>query len=181
MFDKSKKLTKEVRWMLLLTGVVSVVFGLVTLFWPALTFATFVYFYAMFMVVAGAIALFEAIANIKKDRLWWLAVLFALFNLGVGVYLLRNPLVTAALLVLLMVIFVFVQAVLDFVVASYADKKDSRWLWIVSGVLGLAAGVVVLMYPLASTLVFVWVLGLYALVHGIVAVSYALQMRKHIK
>jgi len=181
MFDRTKKLTKEVWWLLILTGVTSIVFGLVTLFWPKLTFATFVYFYAIFVVVGGAIGLFEAISNIKKDGLWWIALLLSLVNLGVGVFLLRNPAVAATLLVLFVVIFIFMQAIFDLAVASYIGKKDNQWLWIVSGILGLFAGVVVLAYPLATTVAFVWVLGLYALVHGIVSVAYALQIRGELK
>lgn len=181
MFDKSKKFTKEMWWLLVLTGAASIVFGLVTLFWPKLTFATFVYLYAVFTVIAGAIGLFEAISIIKKDRLWWLALLLSLLNLGIGVFLLRNPAVAAALLVLFIVLFVFLQAIFDLVVASYAGKGENRWLWIVSGVLGLIAGVVILSYPLATTVAFVWVLGLYALVHGIVSVAYALQIRGEFK
>lgn len=34
--------------------------------------------------MGGAIALFEAISSIKKDRLWWLALALALLNIGVG-------------------------------------------------------------------------------------------------
>lgn len=181
MFDKSKKLTKEVWWLLVLTGVISIVFGLVTLFWPKLTFATFVYLYAIFVVVAGTIGLFEAVSNIKKDRLWWLALLLSLLNLGIGVFLLRNPAVAATLLVLFVVLFVFLQAIFDLVVASYVGKDQNRWLWIVSGILGLAAGVIILVYPLAATVAFVWVLGLYALVHGVVSLGYALQVRGDMK
>jgi uncharacterized membrane protein HdeD (DUF308 family) len=181
MFNKTKQLTKEVWWLLVLTGVASIVFGLVTLFWPVLTFATFVYLYAIFIVLAGTIGLFEAISNIKRDRLWWLALLLSFVNLGIGVFLLRNPAVTAVLLVLFVVIFIFMQAIFDLVVASYVDKKDNQWLWVANGILGLIAGIVILAYPLATTVAFVWVLGLYALVHGIVAVAYALQVRGELK
>lgn len=181
MFDRTKKLTKEVWWLLILTGVTSIVFGLVTLFWPKLTFATFVYLYAIFVVIGGAIGLFEAISNIKKDGLWWLALALSLINLGVGVFLLRNPAVAATLLVLFVVIFIFMQAIFDLAVASYISKKDNQWLWVVSGILGLFAGVIVLAYPLATTVAFVWVLGLYALVHGVVSVAYALQIRGELK
>ena len=59
---------------------------------------------AVVAVVGGAVALFEAISSIKKDRLWWLALALALLNIGVGVYLLRNPLVAAAVFVVILAI-----------------------------------------------------------------------------
>jgi uncharacterized membrane protein HdeD (DUF308 family) len=181
MFDKSKKLTKEIWWLLVLTGIAGVVFGLLALLWPGLTLATLVYMFAIFTVVGGAFALFESISNIKKDRLWWLTLLFALVNIGVGVYLLRNPLVAAQLFVILLAIVIFIQAIFDLIVASYATKDEGRWTWIFSGILGLIAGVAIMVYPLASSIAFVWVLGLYALIHGVVAVAYAVQIRSEIK
>lgn len=181
MFDKGKKLTKEIWWLVVLTGVASIAFGLVALFWPGLTLATLVYMFAIFVVVAGAVALFESLSNIKKDRLWWLALLFALLNIGIGVYLLRNPLVAATFFVVLIAIVIFVQSLFDLVVASYAEKNEGKWLWVVTGVLGLIAGGIILFYPLAASLAFVWVMGLYSLIHGIVAVAYAIQIRSDIK
>lgn len=181
MFSKEMTITKEVWWLMLLTGIISVLFGFVALFWPKLTLGVLVYMYAIFVVIAGAVTLFQSLASIKKDPLWWLMLLFALFNLGIGVFLFRNPQVTAAIFVILLSVFVFVQSIIDLVVASYTKKGDGRWLWIVTGIFGLIAGFVILFYPLAATVAFVWVLGIYALVHGIVAVAYAFQTRKELK
>lgn len=181
MFDKGKKLTKELWWLVLLTGVASTLFGLVALFWPGLTLATLVYTFAIFVVVGGVVALFEALSNISKDRLWWLALLLALVNLGIGVYLLRHPLVAATFFVVLLSIVVFMQAIFDLVVASYAEKSEGKWLWVLTGIFGLVAGVVILVYPVAASLAFIWVLGLYSVVHGVVAVAYSLQVRKDMK
>ncbi len=181
MFDKKLSITKEIWWLVLITGVVSSLFGLMALFWPKLTLATLVYMYAMFVVVIGAFSLFEALSNIKKDPLWWLMTLFAVFNIVIGVFLLRNPLITAAIFVILLAVFVFVQSIMDLVIASYAGKGDGRWLWVLTGVFGLAMGFIILFYPVAASVAFVWVLGVYALVHGVVAIAYAMQTRSMVK
>ncbi len=181
MFNKSKKLTKEIWWLILLTGIAGTLFGLVALFWPKLTLVTLVYMVAILTVVGGAVALFEAITNIKKDRLWWLALLFALVNIGVGVYLVRNPLIAAALFVIILAIVILARAIFDLVVASYMEKQEGRWLWIATGVLGLISAGVIVFYPVAASLAFTWVLGLYALIHGVTTVGFAVQIRKDIK
>lgn len=181
MFDKKLSITKEVWWLVLITGIVSTLFGLVALFWPKLTLATLVYMYAMFVVVIGAFSLFEALASIKKDPLWWLMTLFAVFNIIIGVFLLRNPLVAATIFVVLLAIFIFVQSIIDLVIASYAGKGDNRWIWVMTGVFGIVMGFVMLFYPLAASVAFVWVLGVYTLVHGIVAIAFAVQTKGELK
>ena len=181
MFDKSKKLTKEIWWMILLTGIAGTIFGLIALFWPTMTLVTLVYTVAIVTVVGGAIALFEAISSIKKDRLWWLALLLALVNIGIGVYLIRNPLVAVGVFVIILAIVILGRAIFDLVVASYMDKKEGRWLWIVTGLLGVISALVIMFYPAQSSLAFVWVLGAYALIHGVTTVGFAVQIRKDIK
>ena len=181
MFDKSKKLTKEIWWMILLTGIAGTIFGFIALLWPAITLVTLVYIVAVVVVVGGAVMLFEAISSIKKDRLWWLALALALLNIGVGVYLLRNPLVAAAVFVVILAIVILGRSIFDLVVASYMDKKEGRWLWILTGVLGIIAAVAIVFYPVRSSLAFTWVLGMYALIHGVTTVGFAVQIRKDIK
>lgn len=180
MFDK-KSITKELWWLVLVSGIVSTLFGLVALFWPKLTLATLVYMYGMFVVLIGTFSLFEALASIKREPLWWLMTIFAVFNIAIGVFLLQNPLVTAAIFVILLAVYVFVQSIIDLVIASYAGKGDNRWLWIITGVFGIAMGFVILFYPLAASVAFVWALGLYTLVHGVVAVAFAIQTRGLVK
>jgi len=181
MFDKKLSITKEVWWLVLVTGIVSTLFGLVALFWPKLTLATLVYMYAMFVVVIGAFSMFEALASIKKDPLWWLMTIFAVFNLIIGVFLLRNPLVAATVFIVLLAVFIFVQSIIDLVIASYAGKGDNRWLWVATGVFGIIMGFVMLFYPLAASVAFVWVLGVYALVHGIVAIAFSVQTKSAVR
>ena len=181
MFDESKKLTKEVWWYLVLTGLVSVTFGFVALLWPALTVVSLVFIVGLFTVIGGLVGLVDVLSNIGKDRLWWLSVLVSVASLGIGVFLLRNPLVTADLLRLLLVIIIFAQSLYDLVIASYATKEEGRWMWIVTGLLGIIAAIVLIVYPVTATLAFVWVIGLYALVHGVVNIGYAFQIRKDVK
>lgn len=181
MFDKKLSITKEIWWLVLGTGIVSTLFGLVALFWPKLTLATLIYMYAMFVIVIGAFSLVEALSNIKKDPLWWLMTLFAIFNLVIGVFLLRNPLIAATIFVILLAVFVFVQSIIDLVIASYAGKGDNRWLWILTGVFGIVMGFIILFYPVAASVAFVWALGIYTLVHGVVAIAFAIQTRSFVK
>jgi uncharacterized membrane protein HdeD (DUF308 family) len=50
-----------------------------------------------------------------------------------------------------------------------------------TGVLGIIAAVAIVFYPVQSSLAFTWVLGVYALIHGVTTVGFAVQIRKDIK
>ena len=60
-------------------------------------------------------------------------------------------------------------------------RKSQFRLRIATGVLGLISAGVIVFYPVAASLAFTWVLGLYALIHGVTTVGFAVQIRKDIK
>ena len=93
----------------------------------------------------------------------------------------RNPLVTAALFVILLATIILLRAIFDLVVASYMEKQEGRWIWVLTGILGIIAAGVIVFYPVGASVAFVWVLGLYALIHGVSTVAFAVQIRQDIK
>ncbi len=177
MVRKQESLAKDMWWFIVLSAVASIIFGLLALFWPGVTLVSLIYIFAIFVVVAGAVQLFSSFKDIKNHPLWWLSLLLAIVNLIIGVYLLRNPAVAAGVFIILLAIAIGVRSVFDLVLASYADKQEHKGLWIASGIIGLIAAIVILVYPLSSSVAFVWVLGLYALISGIVGLAYAVQAR----
>jgi uncharacterized membrane protein HdeD (DUF308 family) len=47
----------------------------------------------------------------------------------------------------------------------------------IGGILGIVAGIIVLRYPIAGGLAYVWVLGLYALVAGSIYIALAIMTK----
>lgn len=179
--NRLKNLTKEIWWLVLLTGIAGILFGLITIIWPGLTLEIFLYVVAFFVILVGAISVVRAFANIKVDPLWWLTLLFGVLGIAIGIYLLCNPAVAFTIFVILLAVYVFAQSLLDLVIASYAGKNDSKWLWILTGVLGIIFGIVVLFFPESASVAFILVLGIYALIHGAIAIAFAISSHGTVK
>ena len=179
--NKVKSMAKGAWWFTVLTGALGILFGLFTMFHPKLTIATLVYAFAIFVVALGAVWLVLSFASMKENRLWWLSLLFAVLCVATGSYLFRNPLTTVELFVILTGIVIIIQALVDLVNASYADDREDRVLWITTGVLGVLLSFAIWFYPTGATLAFVWVLGLYALIRGVVAVVYAFNVKSAVR
>ena len=112
--------------------------------------------------------------------------MFRLFAMPINVALALPKLVVLmrkheVVFVMLLAAAIGVRAIFDLIVASYADRNEHKWLWVASGVLGLIAAVVILVYPVSASVTFVWVLGLYTLIHGVIALAYAAQIRGDVK
>ena len=55
---------------------------------------------------------------------------------------------------------------------------DNEWLLIAGGVLSVLFGIAVLIMPGAGALAVVWMIGIYAIIYGVILVMFALRLRK---
>lgn len=126
----------------------------------------------------GAIGLIIGLASINKNSYWWLALIAGLIMLGVGVFLATNLQLSIATFVLLVGGALLVNGIIDMLIGIFISRKaEHRILWILTGALSLIAGAVIWVYPVRGSLAFVWVLGLYALIMGVVSISKAISLR----
>jgi uncharacterized membrane protein HdeD (DUF308 family) len=155
-------------WILTVRGILAVLFGIACVFWPGLTLVTFVYLFGIYVLVTGLVAVFQGVMSMSHHKTWVLTLLLGVAGIGVGVYLLRNPTLSFALLVLLVAFTLIVSGVFE-VVGALADGRlsvSSRTLLVITGALAVLAGIVMFFQPVASGVAFVWLIGLFALLSG---------------
>lgn len=177
--------TKNMWWVLVLSGVLSVIFGFVAIIWPGITVAVLALLLAVYIGVNGVV---DIVNGIRKFGAGFLAaaltLLLGLLQLGVSVFLLRNAGsgLAIATLVLLIALTFIVRGVVGIVVAfSDPDYRATRWLNVVMGGLSILAGLVVVWYPGAATLAWVWVVGFFALVSGALQIGLGFTAKDHLE
>lgn len=165
-------------WMLTVRGVMLLLFGLAAVFWPGLTLVTFVYLFSAFLLVGGIVGTITSLVSIGKKG-WVVALLVSLLELGLGLYLVRNPIVTFATFVLLLGFSFIIRGVVEVVSALTSENMaTTKTLTIIGGLLGVAVGVLILFQPAASGVAFVWLVGLYSLIMGPVVIALSLDAKK---
>jgi uncharacterized membrane protein HdeD (DUF308 family) len=101
-------------------------------------------------------------------------MILGLLEVGVSVYLLRNvgSGLAIATLALLIAISFITRGVIAIVLAFSSEISSGvRWFNAIMGGLSILAGMVVIWYPGASTLAWVWVLGFFAIVSGAMEIA----------
>ena len=68
------------------------------------------------------------------------------------------------------------------IVAAIRLRKeiDNEWLLILSGIVSVLFGIGVLIVPGAGALALVWVIGLYAIIEGVLYIGLAFRLKKHV-
>lgn len=171
----------ETWWLGVIAGVLTILFGIAALFWPELTLVTFVYLFSAYVLVWGVVSIVKSLISIRGGNgMWWLGLLFGVLVLGLGVYLVRHPGVSFGTLILFVGFTFIIRGLIDVLEGLFGDKSASgKVLSLIAGIVGVLAGVFVLIQPVSGGVAFVWVLGLYSLIFGPLLIAMSMD-EKHL-
>ncbi len=171
-------------WVMVVQGIATLLFGIVALFWPGLTLTVLVYLFGAYVLVVGIIDLISGVLRISRGGWgWFVQLLLGVLGIGVGVYLVRHPAATFATIILLIGLVLVVRGVIDVVMAFLGGERQpsSRVLTGLGGLLSLIVGVVVLNQPVAGGVAFVWLIGIYAIIGGVLLFAMGLDTKKELQ
>ena len=166
-------------WVLLLRGILSLIFGVLTFVWPGITLAVLVALYGAFALVDGVLSIVAAIRGGAPAPRWWLA-LVGVFGIAAGVLTVLWPQITAVVLLMFIAAWAIAMGVMQIVGAiKLRNEIEGEWLLIASGVLSVLFGVMLVAWPGAGALAMVLVIGAFAIMFGILMIGFSLRLRKH--
>jgi len=159
-------------------GIVTVLVGLFAIVWPDRTLQVIAVLFGIQLVVAGIFRFVTALAvDEASGGTRVLLALLGVLSFIVGLYALRNVLVTIAALALLLGIFWIVNGVVETFTALSDRGMQGRGWAIFMGLLSIVAGVVVLVYPGISLATLAIVLGFWLIVFGVMEIVAAFRLR----
>lgn len=177
-----KKYVEAHWWAFFIQSLVALGLGAAALFMPGITMSFAVFVIALGLIAMGLVELVRVFCSIKEKRGLGLSLLVAIFQFGIGGFLLWNPEIGFDLLTIILAAWLIVRGVMDMVIGftALADGVD-KYIWSVAGIAGVVVGIVILNYPYKTGLTLVSLLGAYALVFGLVNIFYALRARSILK
>ena len=110
---------------------------------------------------------------------WWLFVVRGVIAIIFGIVALVWPSITVLALVTLFGAYVIVDGFFS-VVHALRGEGRVRWALLVWGLISVAAGIVVLIWPAITAMVLVYVIAIWAIVTGVVEIAAAVAFRKEI-
>lgn len=172
-------------WVPVISGVLSVIFGFVAMIWPNITVGVLALLLAVFIGVLGVADIIRSVRAFSNGFFsGLLRMVLGLLEIGVSLYLLRNvgSGLAVATLALLIAISFITRGVIAIVLAFSAEVSSGvRWFNVIMGGLAILAGMVVVWYPGAATLAWVWVLGFFAIVTGAMEIALGFSAKDALK
>ncbi|GII92899.1 HdeD family acid-resistance protein [Sinosporangium siamense] len=165
-------------WAILVRGIAAIVFGVLALIWPAITILTLVFLFGVFVLVNGVFAILGAIRGVSGDSRAWLA-LSGVVGVLVGIAVLVWPGITTVVLLFLIALWAIVTGVLEIISAIRLREAIQQVpLLILAGIVSIVFGILMFVWPATGALALVWLIGIFAIVWGVILVVLSSRVKK---
>lgn len=161
-------------WMFLAFGVLWVLFGMVVLSYRVGSLLALAVLAGVVFILSGV----SELAAAREARDWrWLYVASGILSIAAGVIAFIWPSITLFVLSILLSWFLIVMGIIHVVGALAGPKRSWWWMTLLLGIAEFLLGAWAAGYPGRSLLVFVNLVGFYAIIHGFTDIFGAFALR----
>ena len=162
-----QQLLNNYRNMFLFRGLAAIVFGVLTLVWPKLTILALVLLFGIFAIISGITAVAAALQN-REEHGWGLLLFEGILWILVGVVALVWPGITALAFLYLLAAWAIITGILELIAPlSFPMSFGRGALMVLAGLVSIVFGILIAAQPASGLLAVVWLIGIYAIVVGV--------------
>jgi uncharacterized membrane protein HdeD (DUF308 family) len=164
-------------WLVVLRGLAALGFGLVAIFWPGISLAALVTLFGAYALVDGAVTLMLALRVPAGDPARSILTMTGIAGLVVGLVSVLWPQATVALLIYVLAGWLVLFGLIAIAHSLQMRKQVPGWPLSRGGILLVAIGLLLVLFPNAVAVAATWVLGILALLIGAGLLGFA--WRRH--
>ena len=126
----------------------------------------------------GIFSVFAGIATYRHFKRWWAVLLEGVAGILAGLLAFLKPDLTELALLYFIAAWAVTTGIFE-VVAAFQLRRliVGEWALILSGLLSIALGVLLFVFPGAGALSLVWMIGIYAILFGTTLIFLAIRLR----
>jgi uncharacterized membrane protein HdeD (DUF308 family) len=177
-----KQVASAIWWLVLLRGIAAVLLGILLFTNTAATLSVIIIFLGIYWVVDGISTLLASFIGREEHSNWGWGIFVGIISILAGLAVLSQPVLTAifttSFIVSFVGIMIIISGVWSIVTGFRLRKTSGEWVMIIGGVLGLILGLLLVMNPLFSALVYVYIIAVFLIIGGFSLIVMAFQVKK---
>lgn len=172
------QLSRRYWWTLVIRGIIAILFGVAAIVWPGLTALVLVYLFGAFALIDGVVAVVVSLQERAIAPRWWVLLIEGIVGILIGILTFFSPIVTAIALLYLIAVWAVLTGIIEIVAAfSLRRALALEWTLAIAGIISILLGIVLAVEPASGILAVVWIIGIYAIVFGVLLLIRAFQFR----
>lgn len=169
-------------WSFFFRGIIAILFGLAAIIVPGITLDFLVLLVGAFFFVDGILSMVASFGTRRVEKRWWIALLEGIAGVAIGILTILWPQITLVAMILLIAGWALITGIFEIAAAFRLRKVISgEWFLGLSGVVSIVFGLLLLGRPGFGAVALVWVLGVYAILFGILLLFLGFKMRKFLR
>lgn len=178
----STRLFSDIWWLVLLRGIFLVVLGIVFLTSPAASLTLVIWFLGVYWFIDGIVTLVKSLTGRKTNKNWGWGIFVGIISIIAGLVVFSHPAASALLTSTFLLYFLGFAAMISGISSivtgiSLRKKISNEWSMVLGGVISFLFGLFLVGSPLVALLVFIYTLGIVAIIGGIMFVVDAFVIR----
>ncbi len=166
-------------WAILIRGVAAIVFGILAFIWPGVTLIVLVALFGAYAFVDGVFSVVAAVRAAEHHAHWAALLLEGILGIVIGVITFFHPALAATALLYLIAAWAIVTGVLELYAAVRLRRElTGDLLLVLAGIASIAFGVLLAIFPRTGLITVVWLIGIYAIVFGVLLVALSFRLRE---
>ena len=166
---------RSVLWMFLVSGVISLGFGIALVFFNDESLQVIGFLIGLWILFFGVIRFLVSLFGGEAEGRWLMAIVGVL-GIVLGILVMRNPTETLTLIVVIIGIFWIISGLIDVWRGITRDTPD-RWWVLLGGILGVVFGSILFFWPDISVKVLAWVAGIFLIIDGVINIVTAFRVK----
>jgi uncharacterized membrane protein HdeD (DUF308 family) len=165
-------------WALLIRGILAIAFGMLAIVWPGETLLILITLFGAYAFIDGIFSIVAAVRAAERHIHWIALLLEGILGLIVGVVAFFHPGLTALAFLYFIAGWAIITGVLELFAALRLRKElGGEVLLILGGLASLIFGVLLAIFPGSGVLTVVWIIGIYAIVFGVLLVGLSFRLK----
>jgi uncharacterized membrane protein HdeD (DUF308 family) len=164
-------------WAIALRGVIAILFGIAAVLMPETALVALVLLFAAYLLLDGVFAIIAGFRAAERHERWFALLAEGVLGIAAALFIAAYPQVYLILFIYVAALWAIVSGAVLLIAAFRLYRHEGEWMMLAAGILSVAWGVMVLIWPAAGVVVWAWWIAAYALVFGGVMLTLAVRLR----
>ncbi len=172
-----RQISRTYWWLLLIRGIVAVLFGILAIIAPLAAALFFIFLFGAYVLLDGILSIVVSLQERNTYSRWWVLLISGIAAILLGIFAFFQPGVTAIALFWVVALWLIISGIFELIAAFWLRALGIEWLLAIAGILSILVGIVFFVHPVGSILAIVWLIGVFALVRGVILLIRAIRFR----